>query len=63
MLISIHFPMTDIVTVRLSRQSWKELQSHREPNETLDEVLKRLLDDRRRFSKAIREHGGSTLSA
>ena len=55
--------MSNLVTVRLSRETWKEIQSQREPNETIDETVRRLLDDRRRYGKLIKENGGSTLNA
>jgi hypothetical protein len=43
--------------VRLSRQSWKYLNVEREPNETLDEVLIRVFEDRQKLRKMLQSDG------
>jgi len=49
-------------TVRLTRETWKTIQAEREPNETIDETIKRLIEDRYKFRKMIRAEGGSALA-
>jgi len=48
--------------VRLSRDTWKAINFEREPNESLDEALKRILDERKRYRRMIKTQGDSTLA-
>jgi hypothetical protein len=37
------------INVRLTRASWKLINQEREPNETMDEVVTRILSDREKL--------------
>ena len=39
--------------MRVSREAWRQINQEREPNETLDEVLLRIFDDRRKLRAMI----------
>lgn len=49
-------------TVRLSRDVWKSVNSEREPNETLDECLKRIINDRKMYRRMVKTAGGDILT-
>lgn len=46
--------MLKYINVRITRDSWKEINKEREPNETLDEVLARIFEDRNKLRMMLK---------
>lgn len=48
--------------VRVSRETWKELNAKKEPGDTLDDVLDRLLEEHAHLLKELEEASEETES-
>jgi hypothetical protein len=46
------------IVIRLTHQTWKRLNQEREPRDTFEDIVKRVLDERDRYIKMLKQEVG-----